>query len=309
MRKQIGIISILLPVIVVLIFLVSACSCQGRKEKPFSIAFMTDIHLEPERDAVRGFEKALDTVNILKPDFILTGGDLVMDAMGQTYGRADSLYNLYNEVIRKATVPVYNTMGNHDIWGIYSKSGSDHSNPEFGEAMFAKRIGESYYSFMHKGWKFIILNSIEDTGMDRYVGEIDTAQIFWLKQELVKTDPSTPIVVSTHIPFISAMRQVRRGSTVPNDSSLVVFNSKKVTDLFKNHNLKLVLQGHLHILEDIYIDGVHYITGGAVSGGWWRGPNLWTQEGFLWITFGKDDFTWKYIDYNWVTEAEKEPNR
>lgn len=278
-------------------------SCKTRREEAdtFNVAFLTDLHIDYKRNAVAGVEKALDSVNALNPDFIVTGGDLIMDALGQSFGRADSLYNLYKETITKARVPVYNTMGNHDIYGIYSKkSGADPLHPEYGEKMYEKRIGQSYYSFMHKGWKFMILNSIEDTGKDSYVGLVDSVQMAWITKELDGTDPETPIVISTHIPFISVMAQRYDGSTVPNDSSLVVYNSAPVLNLFREHNLKLVLQGHLHILEDIYYEGVHYITGGAVSGGWWRGPYRSCEEGFLWLTFGKDDFTWKYVDYNWI---------
>lgn len=286
------------------LFLFSGTGCKKTKadSESFSVAFMTDIHLQPERNAVPGFIKALDTVNILKPDFIITGGDLIMDALGQTYGRADSLYILYQETVKMAEVPVYNTMGNHEIYGIYSRAGADPAHPEYGEKMYEKRIGPLYYSFMHKGWKFMVLNSVEDTKRNKYVGLIDTVQIAWIAAELENTDRETPIVISTHIPFISVMTQRYDGSTVPNDSSLVVYNSSPVLDLFREHNLKLVLQGHLHILEDIYYEGVHYITGGAVSAAWWKGPYLTCEEGFLWLTFGGNDFTWKYIDYGWTVE-------
>jgi len=281
---------------------VTGCNNPGNAGDSFSVAFMTDIHLQPERNAVAGFTKALDTVNSLKPAFILTGGDLIMDALGQSYGRADSLYVLYQETIKKAEAPVYNTMGNHEIYGIYSRSGADPAHPEYGEKMYEKRIGPLYYSFMHEGWKFMILNSVEDTHRNKYVGLIDSVQIAWIEDELDKTDPEIPIVISTHIPFISVMTQRYGGSTVANDSSLIVYNSSPVLDLFREHNLKLVLQGHLHVLEDIYYEGVHYITGGAVSAAWWKGPYLTCEEGFLWLTFGRDDFTWKYIDYNWEPE-------
>ena len=285
-----------------LLFTGSGCNTQKNDQENFNVAFITDLHIDYGRNAVAGVEKALDTINSLKPDFILTGGDMIMDALGQSYGRADSLYKLYQETIKKAEVPVYNTIGNHEIYGIYSRSGADPSNPEYGEKMYENRMGPSYYSFMHKGWKFIILNSIEDTGKDRYVGLIDTTQVKWIKEELENTDPETPIVISTHIPFISVTDQRYEGSTVANDSALVIYNSRSVLDLFRGYNLKLVLQGHLHILEDIYYEGVHYITGGAVSGGWWNGPYRSCEEGFLWLTFSKNDFTWKYIDYGWTVE-------
>jgi 3',5'-cyclic AMP phosphodiesterase CpdA len=265
----------------------------------FTFAFLTDIHLQPERNAIPGFTQAIDSVNRLNPDFVITGGDLIMDALGQRYSRADSLYTLYTSQIRQFRMPVYNTLGNHEIYGIYKKSGADPAHPEYGEKMFEKRLGPSYYAFDHKGWKFMILNSPEDTKKSSYIGLIDQPQMDWIKEELKKTDPATPIVISTHIPFITAYAQRYDASTTPNDSGLVVVNSKEVIDLFKGHNLKLVLQGHLHTVEDILVDNVRYITGGAVSGAWWKGPEKGYQEGFVLVRITGDEFTWRYADYGW----------
>jgi 3',5'-cyclic-AMP phosphodiesterase len=280
-------------------FIINGCNKVNKVNDSFSMVFMTDIHLQPEANAVVGFTQALDSVNRLNPDFIITGGDLVMDALGQSYGKADSLYKLYIEVVKKAKCPVYNTMGNHEIYGISKKSGKDLSNPEYGERMFEKKFGKSYYAFDHKGWKFMIINSIEDTKKGGYIGKIDSAQIAWITEELSKTDSNTPIVLSTHIPFITSFTQKYEGSTLPNDSSLVVYNSKEVIDIFKGHNLKLVLQGHLHTVEDAYIDGIHFITGGAVCAGWWQGPYKGYEEGFTYLTFSGDSFKWRYVDYGW----------
>jgi 3',5'-cyclic AMP phosphodiesterase CpdA len=286
--------------LIALLALLGGCKGSGSADDTqFSFVFLTDVHLQPERNAVRGFAQAIETVNRLNPDFVITGGDLIMDALGQRYGRADSLYNLYIETAKQFAMPVYNTMGNHEIYGIYSNSQADPSHPEYGERMFEKRIGKSYYDFDHKGWKFIIMNSIEDTRKNGYIGLIDTAQISWLKGVIASTDPTTPIVLSTHIPFITAYTQKYAGSTLPNDSSLVVANAKNVIDLFKGHNLKLVLQGHLHTVEDILIDGVHFITGGAVSAAWWTGPEKGYEEGFVQVSVRGNDFQWRYVDYGW----------
>jgi hypothetical protein len=165
--------------------------------------------------------------------------------------------------------------------------------------MFEKRLGQSYYSFSYKGWKFIVLNSIEDTRKDDYIGKIDDVQIEWIRKELLETDKKTPIAISTHIPFISANTQMFTGTTVANDSSAVIYNGKEVLDLFRGYNLKLVMQGHLHIVEDIFIDGIHFLTGGAVSGAWWTGSNKDFEEGFMLISVKKGDFSWKYLDYGW----------
>lgn len=285
--------------------MLTGCCPEKTPEKPesFSFVFMTDIHLQPEGNAVNGFQAAIDSVNKLDPDFVITGGDLIMDALGVSYERADSLYNLYDSLLASLHMPVYNTMGNHEVYGIYKESEADPDHPEFAEKMFEKRLGDRYYSFDHKGWHFMILDAIEEPG-DYYIGEIDSIQIEWIRKDLEKLDAATPIVLSTHIPFITAVTQIRKGSMAANTPGLVISNTKEILELFDGHNLKLVLQGHLHILEDIYINGIHFITGGAVSGAWWSGPYQGTQEGFILLETGKDDLSWQYFDYGWEVEED-----
>jgi len=260
---------------------------------------MTDIHLEYGRNAVAGFKQAIAAVNKLHPDFVLTGGDLVADALEQSWGKTDSLYKLYQETIKDFTMPVYNTMGNHEIYGIYNGSGADKEHPEYGEKMFENRLGPSYYSFEHKGWKFMILNSPEDTKKGSYIGMIDSLQMNWIKEELRNTSAATPIILSTHIPLIMAFTQRYYSSTAPNDSALVVINGKEVIDLFEGYNLKLILQGHIHTVEDIYIDGTHFLIGGAVSSAWWHGLHYGTEEGFMLLTVKEKSVGWEYVDYGW----------
>jgi predicted MPP superfamily phosphohydrolase len=90
---------------------------QNRSENEKVIVFLTDIHVQPERNAIEGFKKAIQKVNELKPDYVIIGGDLIFDALAVSFERADSLFNIYNELIKKIKAPVYNTMGNHDILG------------------------------------------------------------------------------------------------------------------------------------------------------------------------------------------------
>jgi 3',5'-cyclic AMP phosphodiesterase CpdA len=285
-------------------------SCQKKVKQSsetdnFSFAFMTDIHLQPEKNAEAGFRAAIDTVNKINPDFVITGGDLIMDALGQTYGRADSLYNIYMELIKAFKMPVYNTIGNHEIFGIYDKSGVPKDHPEYGKAMYENRLADRYYSFDHKGWHFMILDGIQDTKKSRYIGMVDEEQMDWIREELAGLDTSTPIVLSTHIPLLSIFTQYYYGNTVPHDSSTMICNGKEVLDLFAGHNLKLVLQGHLHTVEDIYVDGVHFVTGGAVSARWWSGANRGYEEGFLMVHVDGEDFDWEYVDYLWEVEVPR----
>lgn len=286
-----------------LFFLVSCAEQeQSTDEENFTFAFLTDIHVQPEKNAAEGFRAAIQKVNALDPEFVITGGDLIMDALGVSYERADSLYTLYKELSEEFNMPVYNTIGNHEVFGIYEKSGVDPEHPDYRYGMYEKRLGELYYSFDHKGWHFMVLNSVVETEERKYIGMIDDEQIEWIKQDLLDVSPATPIVISTHIPFITVFTQVLYGEYAPDYHGLVVENARDVLDLFIGHNLKLVLQGHLHYLEDIEVNGIHYITGGAVSARWWNGPNHGVEEGFLMIQTREDDFSWEYIDYGWEVE-------
>jgi Icc protein len=291
----------------ILLLILMGCNPSTTKtttteEDGFSFAFLTDIHLQPEKAAVAGFRQAIDSVNKLNPDFVITGGDLVMDALDQTYGRVDSLYELYIEVSGELNMPVYNTVGNHEVYGWHREEEGIESNPEFGKKMFESKMGERFYSFDHKGWHFIILDAIYRSEEGHYIGKIDQEQQEWLKGDLGKTDKKTPVVVSVHIPFITSATQLREGALAANSPGIVITNSLEILELFWEHNLKLVLQGHLHFNEDLFVGNkVHFITGGAVCGLWWSNePGALPEEGFMMIHVKGDELSSEYIDYGWT---------
>lgn len=293
-----------------LLLLLGACAPSSDKTAEdnsdgFSFVFMTDIHLKPELRAPEGFQMAIDTVNILQPDFVITGGDLVDDALYATHGRADTLYNLYNEMVKGFKMPVYNTMGNHEIYGYGVSPSPVSDHPEYGEKMFENRIGKRYYSFNHKGWHFMVLDGIEKGDADRgtYIGKVDEQQMEWIKKDLEGIDPQTPIVLITHIPLVSIMPQLTRGPLYAENHSSLITNQQEVLAPFRFMNLKLVLQGHLHALEANNLMGrTHFITGGAVCGRWWKTPDdSPLQEGFIKIDVKGDEFNWSYVDYGWET--------
>jgi 3',5'-cyclic AMP phosphodiesterase CpdA len=265
---------------------------------------MTDMHIQPEKSGVEGFRKAIKKANELNPAFVITGGDLIMDALGQSYKRADLLYNLYSDAVKEINVPVYNTLGNHELFGLYYNSGVDPSHPEYSKKMYQKRIGDRYYSFNHRGWHFMILDSVSETKDRQYKGLVDSEQMEWIQNDLLKIDKNTPIVISVHIPLITAINQFHHLPFAVKESTTVTANAREVLDLFEDHNLKLVLQGHLHYLEDIYIGGIHFITGGAVCGRWWEGPYNGLEEGFIVVCVTGKEFTWEYVDFGWNADSK-----
>ena len=276
---------------------------SDKNEDLFSFVFMTDIHLQPEKNAIQGFQKAIDAVNNLKPDFVITGGDNIMDALAQNWERSDLLYNLFDSMITNFDMPVYTTIGNHELFGVYEQSGILTTHPEYGKKMYENRVTDTCYAFDFKDWHFIVLNGIGITDERRYIGFVDSLQIEWLKKELQQVGKVKPIIISIHIPLLSVESHIALGPTEAFKSNSIVNNANEIREVFKGYNIKMVLQGHTHFLEDILYNGIHYITGGAVSGSVWNGKRFDMEEGFLYMHIKKNNtFSWEYIDYGWETQ-------
>ncbi len=291
---------------VIVLGLMAGCTAEKHK-RDFSFVFMTDIHVEPERHAEEGLSQAIRKVNDLDPDFVVTGGDLVFDALGQNYGRADSLFAIYNKLSKDFRMPVYNTIGNHEIFGLYEKSGVSPDHPEYGRKMALNRLNldKTYRSFDRDGWHFMLLDGIGFTPDRHYYGHIDSLQMTWIREDLKTVDAATPIAVSTHIPVMSLMAQADKGGLASLSSYDALDNGAELMNLFEGHNLRLVLQGHLHVVEEMVWKNTTFITGGAVSASWWRGPNDGFPEGFVVINADRDgQFDWHYESYGWDAKAK-----
>jgi Icc protein len=275
--------------------------------EPTAIRFvhLTDIHVQEERRADQGLAKCLTAVMGLDPlpEFILTGGDLVMDAFEQDEQRARSLFSLLRKLFDDhAGVPVHHCIGNHDVfaWGTESV-GEDH--PQYGKKMVSEylELPNRYYRFDHKGWRFYVLDDIQPAPNRSYQAHIDEAQMAWLEDDLRAKPPEMPAAAVCHIPILT----VTAFGNVEEDAYRVPTNrmcrgAQRLIDLFSANNVRLALSGHLHQLDRIEFRGVTFICDGAVCGGWWRGPNKGFEEGFGVLDLNPDgSINHHYFDYAW----------
>ena len=290
-----------LALLIISIILIS-CSqtkkIEVNNDENFSFVFLTDVHYTPDYNAPEGFQQAIDTINKLAPDFVLTGGDNIIDALGQTYSRSDSLFRMFKAATQNFEMPVYYTIGNHDIFGLYVESGISPDHKEYGKKMYENRVAKRYYSFDHKNWHFIVLDGLGFTENRRYCGSVDSVQVEWLKHDLEKTGKNKPVAISIHIPLLRMLPSKKGDKSKMKKSSTIPY-SDELRKLFRKYNVRLVLQGHAHIYSDIYEKGIHYIIGGAICGNGWKGPKRGTEEGFLLINVSGENFDWKYVDYGW----------
>ena len=249
----------------------------------FRFAFLTDMHVHND-STLRIVERWVNKID--RADFFLTGGDNVdidnlsvasLDAGKERYRNLKSVFD-------KKGKPYYAAIGNHDRLPAKLRNGKSDFE------VFENTFGKTYYSFEHKKWKFLVLNSVE-TPAGKY--EIAADQLSWLTEELQKTPKDQPLVVVSHVPFLSVYYPVLEGRYTDADTFV---NQKKVFDLFAGHKLKLVLQGHMHLYEEIKVKDVQFITAGAVSGNWWGGAYHGTNPGYLEVELNKDTVKWTYKD-------------
>lgn len=266
--------------------------------EPFTFLFITDTHLQPELNANGGCHMAFRKAKTVPADFAIQGGDHVFDALGVNAGRATMLLDLYRRTADDLTLPVHHTIGNHDCFGVYTKSGALPTDPMYGKKYFEDNFGQLYYAFDHKGVHVVVLDSIGIAADRAYEGRIDAAQIAWLSQDLAAQPVGTPVIIVTHIPLVTAIEDYAAPPSVPPaHHGLSVVNAYEVLPLFDHYNVIAVFQGHTHVLERVEWHGVPYLTGGAVCGNWWHGTRYGTPEGFMVVDVAGGKVSTRYETY------------
>ncbi len=108
----------------------------------FSFAVFSDL-TGGEREGV--FELAVAQLNLLRPEFILSVGDLVegSDERAELDAQWDSFFERAND----ARAPVYLVGGNHDLLGVTHRAG------------WEERLGRRYYHFVYKDVLFLALDT------------------------------------------------------------------------------------------------------------------------------------------------------
>ncbi len=265
------------------------------------LGFYTDVHARTEWQTPRAMATAAEAINARAPDLVIAGGDLITDGFQSSAATVEPRWKTYMAMHDSVAARVEPVLGNHDLVAARPEDGTEPAGDP--RAIFRQRLGldRTWRSFDAAGYRFFILDSIEVSNDDlKYHGRISDEQLTWLDRELGRTDTDTPLVVAIHIPLLTAFYQATDGATVAAPANRVTVNNLEVLDRFADHNLVLVLQGHLHVDEMVRWRDTTFITGGAVCGKWWRGSWHGTPEGFGVVTLRPDRVEWAYHSYGWI---------
>ncbi|MAW60849.1 MAG: hypothetical protein CMJ94_08450 [Planctomycetes bacterium] len=203
---------------------------------------------------VQVLAEAVDEVNVLGPDLVMTVGDLI-EGYNQTeawMAQAEEFLGIMNRL----SMPWFPVAGNHDVyWRGPNRPAEEH------EVHFEQTFGPLWYAFEHKDCWFIVLYSDEpnpDTGERNFnkasSQRMSPAQFDWLSQTLTKTGEARHVFVFLHHPRW--------------------FGGKYGDDWERVHrllaaqgNVSAVFAGHIHQMKYAGVrDGIEYFTLATVGG-------------------------------------------
>ena len=220
------------------------------RAKPFFFVHVADPQLFWGR--LEMWEKAIASVNQLKPAFVVVGGDLINNngksenhdfsediAMTQAYlkgaGRLDP------------QIPLYNVAGNHDVCNVPT-----HETLKWYEQHF----GRPWYSFWHHHSQFIVMESNVLKHPQGAPGTLEK-QLDWLKTTLQESDGANVRhrVVFMHHPM--CLTNVNEKSSYFNIPSGL---RAELLELFHRHNVTAVFSGHCHKNALVEDEGLKLVT-------------------------------------------------
>ncbi|MDF9832586.1 hypothetical protein M2103_000796 [Ereboglobus sp. PH5-5] len=221
-------------------------------EKPlYAFGFFSDTHLGYGRPvwmntklntrAASALETALRQLKQEKASFAIIGGDM-------TDGGRPSQYEALAGAVRRAGLPVYGCLGNHDTL-VDARKSIAATIPE----LFPKGAENTDYDFTRSPVRFIVLNGSNWLGkggaIQSYRGNKDDRITYranitdWLRNTLAK-DTATPTIVVSHYQFY-----LKRGvsdTTGYNLGDGPAMDKKIMPVLDAAPNVVATLNGHLH---------------------------------------------------------------
>jgi hypothetical protein len=202
------------------------------------------------------FEDAVDKLELLQPQFVMSVGDLID---GATYDSVllDKQWTEFNDLVNTLSMPFFYVPGNHDIANAWM------------EKEWKRRLGQSYYYFIFKNVLFLCLNT-----QDKGSSSIGEEQISYFR----KVIENNPDVRWT---FVFMHRPVWQG----NDKEEEGYEGIEELLTGKNYT---VFSGHHHTyLRRIKNGNKHFVLGSTGGGSDLRGVEFGEYDHITLVTLNK----------------------
>lgn len=171
------------------------------------------------------YEKAVASINKLKPEFVVITGDFVNDP------KSVSQIKEFKRITAKISpnIPVYYTPGNHDLGQTPDRKSI---------RAYVKNYGYDQFSFTCNGSSFIGFNSsLIKADMDKP----EQKQYKWLRKRLKESQGASHLILFCHFPFFNL--SVDEPNTY---SNIDLGDRKKYLNLFNSNKVEAIFAGHYH---------------------------------------------------------------
>ena len=181
------------------------------------------------------FEDAVDKLNLLQPQFVISVGDLI-DGKTHDATLIDQQWRDFTGKVNSLSMPFFYVPGNHDI-----------GNADM-EKEWKKRFGQPYYYFVYKNVLFLCVNT-EDGG----VSGVKDEQIKYFQKVIAEN-------INVRWTFIFMHRPVWQGKDQKEEGY------EKIESALKGRNYTL-FSGHHHTYLNIIKNGQKHFVLGTTGGG------------------------------------------
>lgn len=230
------------------------------------ILFVTDMHLDTKKNETTLCTKyfmpdingIIDQTTV--PCYIFTAGDQTNELDWDAYFDL----NDWKNYIADWKCPVYHCMGNHD-------NDMDYVADDFkSESTYKKILGPTWYSLDIGNVHYVVLDDIvyDNSPATRergYYIKVTSDQLEYLKRDLLKVDPATPVVLITHCPLY-----VANGVDSSSPRFETYADEYALTSCLAGFHEVHIISGHTHINQNtIIMPGVLEHNVAASSGSTW----------------------------------------
>ncbi len=206
------------------------------------------------------FERAVEQLNWLQPEFVVTVGDLIQGG-SEDLAKINRQWQEFNGFIAKLDMPFFYLPGNHDL-----------SN-KVADNRWGELFGRRYYHFVYKDVLFLMLNT-EDPPKNKS-GKFGAEQMAYVKKVLEEVRGVRWTLVFLHKPVWTYPGIDRTGWPEVEKR----LSGRRYT----------VFAGHKHKYERFVRNGQRYYmlatTGGASK---LRGAPLGEFDHLVWVTMKRD---------------------
>ncbi len=206
----------------------------------------------------RIFSQAVEQLNLLQPEFVLSVGDLI-EGYAQDSEKLATEWKEFQGYVSRLQMPFFYVPGNHDLSNLAM------------EKLWKEKFGRLYYSFAYRGVLFLMLNSDDPPGKS---GQISEEQLEFVKKTLATNPDARWTLVFLHKPLWTQTNLDKNG-WLEMEKAL---GQRSYT----------VFAGHIHHYQKFVRNGRDYYqlatTGGSSK---MRGLPYGEFDHLVWITMKK----------------------